>query len=343
MSNNSADLRQLMNLMESVSSPTLLEGWLDGIKHKLAGHMGRKARQEMADRFSKEWYKWLGQTRRKGTMDDMVRFMLVRVGFNQDDVKSVLSQFEDETGIDAEANIPPSKEEQPGADPSEDDPVWDDDEGRPLPTDLNAKLSDYGTVNQVDQETVTRERSDDIVGDVRDFMTRGKLDMNKITTKLGSMKKGQRLILGKKSYFLGESIKQFFEDSEDFHLSHSDIAVLMDLSAARVNDSYLLDGPTNDAMASKDGTQGTSKAKDRDSRNDRDGQDPENANITRGSGRYDPKEMIDILKSYNYPVTRIESLSRKVNRSKSVSDMSDQDMDELSLIGYAFFHARTKN
>lgn len=252
MANNSDDFRRLMNLMESFQEPVLLEGWVDRLAGIFNGKsMGAHERSQMAKELVAEWNKWLGQTDRTGDLEDMIRFMKMRVGFNDTDIGIVL----DRAGIvingdegeadDAEADSSDDTPDAPqagkaDADSEDDDALdldggYDPEEGIPLPTDLNAKLNDYKTGKLGGQtkapsaasakSTPAKDAGKVVVDDPKKYiLPSGDYDRDKARRRLHSLPKGTTLKIGDRSYRLtvGDEGEDFFkgstEDSQEQHL-----------------------------------------------------------------------------------------------------------------------------
>lgn len=382
MANNSDDIRRLMNLMESVSKePVLLEGWVDTLKGKLKGNMGEKQRRQMANELAKEWYEWLGKTKRDGTLTDMTRFMTHRIGFNDRDIDHVLGKAgfnaqqvdkaEEETGGDEEAEktIKTGAELKGGKAPGNKKPAWDPEEGVPLPDDLNTKLSDYAKYGIDVEQADDKVEPEEIVDDPRKYQdSSGEWNRKLITAKLNKMPMGAKLTLGRSTFsrsvgkdggtdFYNEpvpgKIKQqeesineadTIEVSDDEVLSKQIVAQIMDASAAQVNDEYLLNGPERD----KDNAlnQGGKGGRTTYQAGKVPGEEPaasQNVPGKAASGQYNADEMVKILKT-DFQITNaksfVDSLTRKVMNSGSIASMTDNDMHDLALLGWALIRAR---
>lgn len=333
MANNSGDIRRIMNLVESVQEPVLIEGWVQNLKNKRLRHLGNKERAEMAGRLKKEYYKWLGQAGRQGTYEDMLRFMEARIGFTDEDIDEVLSQA-----------MPAEKQAAP--EPSEPDlgsdkkiktgAEVDDEEAKQAD-----ELKDLGiNVEPNDNKVEPRE----IVDDPRRYRNSdGTWDYTKVRNKLNKMQIGDKLTLGTSTFSRSvgqpEMAESIMEAGDTDVLDPRVVSAIMDRAAARINDSYLLNGPRNDSAAAA--AEFTQKAMGSKAGYNLAAKLGPNHGGRKASGQYDTQEMLDVLAAVNYPKTRIQSLSSKVQKSDSVSAMSDQDMHELALIGYAFLRSRT--
>ena len=359
MANNSDDLRRLMNLMESYQQPKLVEGWVDRLQDKLDRRLGEKERQKMANELSKEYYTWLGHSNRAGTLEDLERFMTHRVGFNDNDIKTVF----DNAGLNEPSGGSEEPEAEADADTTQDKKIargheldqgeepeakkgWDPEEGTPIPDDLNTKLSDYKDIGQepADDETDPGEIEDD----PRKYKaSNGDWDRKKISKKLASMPKGAKLTLGSSTFRrvskddakdyvdARESIQEADEAENDSGvIDRAVIKNVMDAAAAQVNDAYLYNGPERD----KDHAKATAP---RGSGSTRTGDASPNVPGKAGSGRYDAKEMFAILKTdFEKGPAWVESVTRKVMNAKSISEMTNNDMDDLALLGWALVRAR---
>lgn len=369
MANNSDELRRLMNLMETVQQPTLVEGWVDNLKTKMDRRMGEKERAKMAAELTKEYYTWLGHSKRVGALDDLERFMTHRVGFNDNDIKVVLDQAglsqpaEKPTADDAE--VKPTKAEPAASTTksaetpaSEEKPKeYDAEEGVPIPQDLNTKLSDYKDIgNGVEQTKADNEMDPgEIKDDPRKYQAKsGEWDRSKINDKLSKMPVGAKLTLGKSTFrrvkgnqtatdFIDPRAKtESINEANAQALSRSTIRDVMDAVAAQVNDEYLYNGPERD----RDGEKPVGRAAGRASADNSATDGAEKAPTTNkpgkaASGSYDAKEMFNILKvDFEKGETWVNTLTRKVMNAKSISEMADSDMQDLALLGWALVRAR---
>lgn len=341
MASESERIRQLMDLLEGTTKPQILnEGWLSNLKDKKIKKLGAKERAQMADRLKSEWLKWLGQTGREGTMDDMERFMGKRIGFSPEDINHVLDI------------VYPGEEPEAAAPEADKATAPDPEDGIPLPKDLNRKLSDFGEVGIKVEPNDNKVDAGEIVDDPRKYRgANGDWDRKKISNKLAKMPIGDKLTLGSstfsrsvgdkaeapKSKVAAESI---MEAEESDVLDRATVEDIMDVSAGYINDHYLLDGPRNDQadamadVASNSKLQAAGKGTTR--------QSTPNTGGAKGSGQYDADEMWSIL-STDFQKTKpwLASLTRKVQNAKSIGDMTDSDMQDLGLIAYAFLRART--
>lgn len=353
MANNSDAIRRLMNLMESTQQPNLIEGWVDNVKDKLDRRMGNKEREQMAAQLTKEYYTWLGQSNREGTGEDLVRFMTQRIGFNSQDVKVVLSKS-GVIGDDAPEAEEESGEEEAAPEAEEKPAGWDPEEGVPLPKDLaNAKLNDFkhlgGGLDQAKADNKTE--ANEIKDDPRKYMSGSGWDNKKITAKLSKMPKGSSLTLGKSTFRLssGDEATDFYDGPANESINEASnpdviprktIKQVMDAAAAQVNDEYLYNGPKNDAESTKNQANGRNRQSST-VRGDDEGTPNEPGK--KGSGQYDAQEMVNILKS-DFQITNakawVDSLTRKVMNAGGISTMSDNDMHDLALLGWALVRAR---
>jgi len=320
VANNSDDIRRLMNLMEGIREPTLLEGWVDGLKNKIHGHLGNQQRKQMANELKKEYYTWLGQTDRRGTIDDMVRFMAYRIGFKDDDIEAVLSRI--------------------GYDSNEIESAEDDEE-EDRPEQTIRKGSEVQDDPEEEPESDEPKEPEEVTDDPRKYKaSNGEWDRKRISARLDKLPLGTKLVLGSSKFVrsLGDKAEQTAEsivedNGSDELISKEMVNQIMDASATRVNDQYLLNGPARDAEAAMMTRRG------------RKGQGQASPNIPNkeGSGRYDSKEMVNILKSdfqINNANSFADTLTRKVMKAPSISSLSDNDMHDLALLGWALIRAR---
>ena len=324
MANNSTDIRRLMALVESVQEPALLEGWLENLRNKRIERLGTKERQELANRLKGEWLKWLGQTDRTGDRSDMERFMRVRIGFKEKDIEYILGNaFYDD-----------SEDEQ--------DSDTDDSQTDNTKTDDQEKASAPDSTD--DQKSDDEKEPGEVVDDPEKYrLPDGEWDRKKIMDKLRTMPVGDKLVLGTRSF--SRSIKEPKTESlieaagEDGVLDQETVDFIMNMSAAQINDEYLLNGPvndTNDALADL----ASQKDLRRYSGRGQDGRD-------RGkmpSGQYDAQEMTNILKNdLDVGPAKLSKITQyvKANADKGYSRMQQEDIDVLARIGYALLRART--
>lgn len=363
MANNSDDIRRILNLMESVAQTTLLEGWVSNLADKFNGKsLGNKERAQMADELKKEYYQWLGQTNRSGTIDDMNRFMTHRVGFNDSDIDTVLSkagvtapEAEAEPEADADQKIKTGAElggkKKPGFDP---------EEGVPVPDNLDTKMSDFKDLGIEKTKADNKEEPQEVIDNPKKYqLAGGDWDRKKISKKLDGMPLGAKLTLGQTTFArtVGDDATDFYNDRADGVpvesineaaaegvLDKQTVAAIMDATAARVNDEYLLNGPERDkdinaGMAGGRNGNGNGYARNQSQA----GRKPsENKPGKAGSGQYDSQEMVDILKrdfDIKNAKSFVDSLTRKVMQNP-IESMSDNDMHDLSLLGWAFIRAR---
>lgn len=331
MASESERIRQLMDLLESTPVPIILnEGWLQNLKNKKIRKLGNKERQEMAGRLKAEWLKWLGQTGREGAMDDMQRFMKMRIGFEDNDIDSVLSTSMPQETAD-EGNAPQQDSEE---------------DGTPVPTDLNRKLSDFGEVGIKVEPNDNKKEPNEIIDNPRKYqIANGDWDRKKISAKLDKMGMGDKLTLGSSTFSrsIGDAPanESIMEAEENEILGDEDVDAIFDSAAAYINDEYLLNGPRNDqasaaADAAAAGLGNRSRGRNGNGNyNDR-GQMP--------SGQYDTKEMLAILQSeLSVSKNKLQQITNhvKTTSSEGYTAMQRSDLDLLSRIGYALLRART--
>jgi hypothetical protein len=83
----------------------------------------------------------------------MDRFMTHRIGFDDEDIDFVMHKAE----ISPEASNDSADEKKPAPSPKTPSSTADKEDGRPIPKDLNTKLSDYGKVGQPAKESIDLE------------------------------------------------------------------------------------------------------------------------------------------------------------------------------------------
>jgi hypothetical protein len=341
-----------MSLVESTQEPVLLEGWLTNLKNKRIRRLGSKERAEMAHRLKQEWLKWLGQTGRQGTDDDMDRFMRVRIGFSDKDVAVVKdkvfddskSPTENKPSADSQEQSPPERKIARGGEVASDQESADEKEdGVPLPKDLNTKLSDFGKVGIDVEKDDGKKDHGEIKADPKDYrLSNGEWDREKISAKLANMPVGDKLILGKASFSRSvgkpqnpQTNVESIMESDSQVLDDDVVDELMDASAGHINDEYLLNGPVNDTadamadLASQKMSQGSSSRKSSDK--------------STSVGPYDITEMSSILKrELEIGDSKLKQITQYVKDTadKGYGRMQDSDIDVLARIGYALLRSR---
>jgi hypothetical protein len=358
VANNSSDIRRLMSLVESIQEPVLLEGWLTNLRNKRIRRLGSKERAEMANRLKQEWLKWLGQTGRQGTDDDMDRFMRVRIGFSDKDVAVVKDKVFDDSktkadnapSSDTEDQTPPQRKISRG---NEIDDTKgnknnaadsDEDDGVPIPKDLNTKLSDFGKVGVDVEKNDNRKEPGEIKANPKDYrLPNGEWDREKISAQLAKMPVGDKLTLGSATFSRSigkpqnpQTQAESIMEADSDVLSDEVVDDLMDASAGHINDEYLLNGPVNDTndaiadLASQKMAQGSSR-KSADSK-------------PTSVGPYDIQEMSGILKrELEIGDAKLKQITQYVKDTadKGYGRMQDSDIDVLARIGYALLRSRT--
>lgn len=351
MANNSTDIRRLMSLLESFQEPVILEGWLTNLKNKKISRLGVKERAEMAKRLKNEWLKWLGQTGREGRDEDMERFMRVRIGFKEDDIRVVMDRvFDDSSDAEAKTGVEtPAQSDIKIARGDPEDTANDTgtssepepDDGTPMPKDLNTKLSDFGKVGIDTEVNDNKTEPGEVIADPKLYrLPNGEWDREKISATLGKMPIGDKLTLGKVSFSRStgpsaktESVMEADEVSDI--LDDETVDALMDASAGHINDEYLLNGPVNDTndaiadMSRQNANTGSSRGSSASKRE------------TSSSGPYDTQEMASILKrELDVGDAKLKQITKYVE-DKSYGRMQESDIDVLARIGYALLRSRT--
>ena len=125
---NASDIRQILNLIESVASPTVLQEWgsmqdrekaaIDRVKAATdPATKGKLEHKALKDRLKDGWVEWKAKTGHQGNMDDLVQYLNVRVGLEPNDIRIIMGH---EQTPKAE---PENNEYRPGAEePEEEDP-----------------------------------------------------------------------------------------------------------------------------------------------------------------------------------------------------------------------------
>jgi hypothetical protein len=316
--NNTGSIRRLMNLMESIHEPVLIEGWVQNLKNKRLKRLGDQERAQMADRLNKEWLKWLGQTDRQGTMEDMERFMISRIGFTEDDIASVIDPMisDEDQSNEPEASAPEGKTTNQ--------------------TQADFKGSDI-TVEPNDNKTDPNE----VIDSPRKYLlSNGDWDRKKISAKLARMGVGDKLTLGSSTFTRTLGAKATSESINEANdskiLDRATVAAIMDRSAAYINDAYILNGPQND----QDDIAADALANNLGGR--RSASNTPSGSLGKStSGQYNAAEMYNILKTdFQKNDGWVKSVTRKVMQADSISKMTDADMHDLALLGWALTRAR---
>lgn len=158
---NASDIRQILNLIESVQSTILNEGPFTGLKAAFGdgAAQGELQRADLADRMKKEWSVWLGQTGRQGDIDDMVQYLHVRVGLEPNDIRVIMG-YDQLTRADPENTYRPGTVEPEEEDPdtefgrrTEDDPEEPEDPELPAATDTP---NSYNSLTPAQKEELER-------------------------------------------------------------------------------------------------------------------------------------------------------------------------------------------
>lgn len=189
---NAADIRGILNLLESINTPTILaEAPFTGMRAAFGDvkAKGELQRRDLKNRMATEWQAWLGQTGRTGDIEDMVQFLHVRVGFEPDDIRDIMGH--EDVGEVPNPNIDePAASEPQSSEPSEiNEPEVSEPEADSNPTlsqltpaqrnELNTKgrveLPDGRTIwlgdpNDDPPPTLRKIKDDDIVGAANDLM-----------------------------------------------------------------------------------------------------------------------------------------------------------------------------
>lgn len=344
MTNPSEEIRKLMDRLASLpdESPskapqTLNEGIFDGIRGIMQRGAGRKEREEMIRLLQGEWNTWLGKTDRKGSIDDMELFIRKVLNWGQADIDTVLGTNDVEEpaapdSTDATTTIPPTPEE-PAAEPEVTSaPEIDPEEGRPIPTDPNAKLSDYGAVGDEAKEfhgSAGTYKNED-----------GSWNEELITKKLNALGDGMALVLGDTKFELqddghpevvqNESIinelsqsklskaelKTIFGNIVSHHIEHYQ-------GRRRRTGSSTGYGAAGSGSTGYGGYGGYGDA-DRSSRR------------TNRGGGYDLNRMWRILQADGLDNQSVKDVMARIAASANYDGMSNNDVELMSKIGYAF-------
>lgn len=319
MKSESEKIRGILNLVEDFSRPQLLnEGWLSNLADKVDRKLGKRELDRLTNRLQQEWQNWLGQTDREGNIDDMLRFMKLRIGFTDSDIETIISNAlpsSDEDEEEEETDENPQDEKSPDEKPSNDQK----DEKKPAEPEPQNEPDDSSTPSVV-KDNPRKYRKPN-----------GEWDEEKIQQKMETLPVGTTLDLGsiRRKRVANESLVEQYKEP----LSTNIVNHLLRKSAAFINDQYLLNGPENDRQ---EAIARAASAGMRSGSNSRRGQSSRS-----GSGRYSPQDMRYELDQLDINRGAIDSVRRKAIRADDLSDLSARDKEVLSAIGYAFFRSRT--
>ena len=328
MTSESAKIRQLLDLLEGPKGPLkpllLNEGWVDTLKSKLFGNkdpdpreLGEQERQKLSNLLLDQWDKWLGQTDRQGSLNDMLRFMSHRIGFKDQDMDAVIARAgilpKDEipevpAGPDqAPAKAPSEPEEEPAEDPAE-EPAGEEPAATPP--------SEAEPVGKANPNLVRAPRPG-----------------------FGKKKAPLRSVGSGVTPPASESINERDGDTavEDKILTDQQVEDIMRAAAGIINDEYLYNGPENDKAAA------AAKADADDGRriNGRPVSLGQNQGGAKGKGQYDSSEANALLDHLGVTAGVRANLVRKVKQAESLTDFTGKDKENLFLIGLAMLRART--
>ena len=185
---NAADIRGLMDLLASVGGPTILsEAPFTGVKAAFGDKraMGELQRQDLANRMKQEWGVWLGQTGKRGTIEDMVKFLNVRVGLEPDDIRDIMGH--EQVGQAPNPNIDEPREAPTPQAAKQAEPVEPEKKGtgaNDLTPEQQAELDRTGRVElengkvvwkgqagETPPPTLRKIKNDDVQGAVNDLTT----------------------------------------------------------------------------------------------------------------------------------------------------------------------------
>lgn len=338
MASDSENIRNFLNILEEKEAPKMLvesiieEGWLSRFSDKIDRRLGKKELNQLTDRLNKEWKTWLEQTDRDGTLDDLIRFMEIRIGFTDDDIDTVMKRVAKK--IDRDSPEDDESEEETTVYSTKLDPKDDKDskEDQQSSEKENSEKSDSDSKNTASKKSDDQEISGNekvVKDDYTDYLdpVTGNWDEDKIKKKLDTLPIGTVLDLDyiKRKRTVEEEV--IFEDDGDEILSDTEVQIFMRSSAAHINDAYLLNGPRNDR-----------KAADRE----RTERETPNRRSSRGRGgaSYDAREMNMVLQDLGVSPNKKGSVGRKVSQSDSIDELDSSDRDILAKIGYAFFKSR---
>lgn len=363
MSDRISDIRRIMDQVmqaeanELRAGPELLnEGLFDGLKSYMQKRQGRMEREEVAAELMKGYNIWLGKMDRQGTMADIEQFLGSQLGLDSAELDTVLgpaaqaapapeAKPEEPQAAEPEAEAEPEEEPEaaepetaatpeaePEAEPEDDTPEYDPEEGRPIPADLDTKLSDYDGVgyNEFHAEASTYKNPD------------GSWNEDQIIKKLEQLGKEHDqppvLILGNDRFSLDDNETETTSDDE---LQHDEVAAesVMEDAGVKVAKRQLKDIFNKAAVAwiSKNGGRAAGPAP----RDAGGAQAAPSAAGAKSGGKgngdnYDLDRMWQILQSNGMAKGTVTKMMNKVRASSSPASLSDNDMQDLALLGFAF-------
>lgn len=353
MASYSEDLRKIMNRLDESAQTKLLdeeeliseeelvdlllgEDIIDDIQDKLSRTgtsvkalvstkaKGAKARDQLRNRFEKEWKEYLGRTDRKGSMEDMLAFLTKRVGFQPTDLNTIIG-----------SNVAPQ------AQAAAEEP----DEKPEKSMDTEVKVDKTPDPNPEKEGSGPAFTNPD-----------GSTDMKAVRKALSKMKPGERLEVNGKTYFvagaddnvdvgvrtvpaesieeadlLGEGVLMEFDIRKPLNMDF--VRKILNRAAAHAFDTYLLNRPSNaGAYGSYD-----------------DGDEVEGGNGQQaGAPDQDPntdgvnlKRMWDSLQKEGLEREDIRELKQLVSSTRSLRTVKDPaSVKMLAAVGYAFLKAR---
>lgn len=87
----------IRQIMDRLTESVITEGPFDSVKAAFGdkSSQGKLQQKELAKRLEDGWKTWLGQTGLKGSVEDMVKFLHVRAGFEVNDIREIMGQYSD--------------------------------------------------------------------------------------------------------------------------------------------------------------------------------------------------------------------------------------------------------
>lgn len=344
MANYSEDLRKIMNRLDESTQVKILdeaalaeeilgEDFVDdiqnmfgktgtSIKAALGNNQakGEKARDQLRSRFEKEWKEFLGRTDRKGSMEDMLAFLVKRVGFQPNDLNTIIG-----------SNVAPAA--QDAADEVDD---VEDDEAEEVQVD---KTPDPNPEKEASGPKFTHED--------------GTTDLKAVRKELSKMKPGERLEVNGKTYFIpaddedvevgtrtvpaesiGESILMEFDIRKPLNLNY--VRKILNRAAAHAFDTYLMNRPSD---------AGAYGGYDQGEEGEGDGEDntggPNSNEKTSGTGNVNLNKMWASLQKEGLEREDIRELRQMIGSTRSLRSVKDPAaVKMLAAVGYAFLKAR---
>lgn len=121
---------------------------------------GEQTRNKLANTMTDSWFNWLGQTNSKGTIDDLREFLMLKVGFNNEEANQLItSEFGENNNIlnrDIENNTqnnPPSDNENNNNEDSDKEEIENNDKNNDISDDSQNTPEEEKVISAADEIT----------------------------------------------------------------------------------------------------------------------------------------------------------------------------------------------